>query len=100
MLAEATVFGGKDSSKAARSTLPALGSEKILMAGDVMLISFVSSLLPRDNMPSVGAPASPDGNNCRPEACVSLTPALTAHWSTMAGGNIFSLFHDAKTFST
>ena len=100
MLAEATVLGGKDSSNAARSTLPALGSEKILMAGDGMLISLASPLLPRDNMPSIGAPASPDGNDCKPEACVSVTPALTAHWSTTAGRNIFSLFHDAKTFST
>ena len=99
-LAEATVFGGKDSSSAARSTLPALGSEKILTAGDGMLMSFASPFFPRDNRPSIGAAASPDGKDCRPEACVRVTPALTAHWWMTAGRNIFSLFHDAKTFST
>lgn len=81
MLAEATVLGGKDSSRAAKSTLPALGSENTLMAGDGMLISFASPTAPRDSRASPGAPASPDGRDCRPKAavCVSVTPALTAH---------------------
>ena len=86
MLAEATVLGGKDSSSAAKSTLPALGSEKMLIAGDGMLISCPSPAFPRDGMVSMGAPVSPDGTDCKAEgtACARVTPALTAHWSMMA----------------
>lgn len=102
MLAEATVLGGKDSSSATKSTLPALGSENMLTAGDGILISFPSPPFARNGMVSIGAAASPDGTDCKPEgtACVRVTPALTAHCSMMACGKIFSLCHDAKTFST